>query len=155
MLKASFESSSTSEGTVSKEEEIVVVMNEGVDRVNENSCESEENSLFNQSNSLPTQSLSLTQSNSLPTQSLSLTQSNSLSIQSQQETKPILLPQVFIQQAHPPCGLASSSFGSYWQLVCTKKDKPNPLHPTKFIPSPKERIFQTKIMEITIDNLKV
>ena len=148
MLKASFESSSTSEGTVSKEEEIVVVMNEGVDRVNENSCESE----LNRMNELNSQS---NQSNSLPTQSLSLTQSNSLSIQSQQETKPILLPQVFIQQAHPPCGLASSSFGSYWQLVCTKKDKPNPLHPTKFIPSPKERIFQTKIMDITIDKLKV
>lgn len=141
MLKASFESSSTSEGTVSKEEEIVVVMNEGVDRVNEKSCDSEENRM--------------SEMDSLSNQSLSLNQSNSLSIQSQQETKPIFLPQVFIQQAHPPCGLASSSFGSYWQLVCTKKDKPNPLHPIKFIPSPKERIFQTKIMEITIDNLKV
>lgn len=141
MLKASFESSSTSEGTVSKEEEIVVVMNEGVDRVNEKSCDSEENRM--------------SEMDSLSNQSLSLNQSNSLSIQSQQETKPIFLPQVFIQQAHPPCGLASSSFGSYWQLVCTKKDKPNPLHPTKIIPSPKERIFQTKIMEITIDNLKV
>ena len=151
-----------SEGTASKEEEIVVVMNEEIDRGNEDLDESELNSLSRQSNtlssqshSLSNQSLSLNQSNSLSSQSLSLNQSNSLPSQSQQETKPTLLPQVFIQQTHPPCGLASSSFGSYWQLVCTKKDKPNPLHPTKIIPSPKERIFQTKIMDITIDDLKV
>ena len=138
-----------SEGTASKEEEIVVIMNEEIDRGNEDLDESELNSLSRQSNSLSSQS------HSLSNQSLSLNQSNSLPSQSQQETKPTLLPQVFIQQTHPPCGLASSSFGSYWQLVCTKKDKPNPLHPTKIIPSPKERIFQTKIMDITIDDLKV
>ena len=64
-------------------------------------------------------------------------------------------PAVFSQQAKPTCGLSSSSFGSYWRLVSSAKDKVNPLRLQKQISKPERRSFGYQQMEITVDELKV
>lgn len=64
-------------------------------------------------------------------------------------------PPIITNQTHPPCGLRSSSMGSYCRLVCAKKDTVSPLRPQKHLPAPKERFFQYKRMAVTADDLKV
>ena len=158
LLKASFESSSASERDGSKEEEIVIVMKEEEEeRMKKYSTSCEKLKDNSTSTERLNEYLTASENTTMNTSLSNTTKSTSLSntVLSHREARPVLIPQVFVQHPHPPCGLASSSLGSYWSLVCTKKDHSNPLHPTKIIPTPKERFFQTRLMEVTVDDLKV
>lgn len=62
-------------------------------------------------------------------------------------------PSVLSQRVPKHCGFKSSRTASYWRLICTKKDKANPLRSKKYVGSPSERCVESQTMDVKIDQL--
>ena len=69
------------------------------------------------------------------------------------EQERAVYPSLLSQESKPQCGLRNSSSGSYWRLVCTKKDAVSPLRSKKVADAPKSRFVKTMRMRVTIDDL--
>lgn len=62
-------------------------------------------------------------------------------------------PAVLSQKVSKHCGFKSSRTASYWRLICTKKDKPNPLRTKKYVDVPRERCVESRMMDVKIEDL--
>ena len=62
-------------------------------------------------------------------------------------------PSVLSKKVPKHCGFKSSRTASYWRLICTKKDEPNPLRNKKYVDAPRERCVESRTMDVKIDEL--